>query len=45
MDSIQIWHMVVTSFEGVPYFKVTLNSYVYKRIMLRLRLLLYHRVY
>ena len=27
-DSIQIWHMVVTSFEGVPYFKVTLNSYV-----------------
>ena len=24
MDSIQIWHVVVASFEGVSYFKVTL---------------------
>ena len=27
-DSIQIWHVVVTGFQGVPYFKVTLNSHV-----------------
>ena len=27
-DSIQIWHLVVTGFQGVPYFKVTLNSHV-----------------
>ena len=32
MDSIQIWHVVVTSFEGVPYFKVTLNSLIYVQI-------------
>ena len=31
MDSIQIWHVVVTSFEGVPYFRVTLNS-MYKNL-------------
>ena len=30
MDSIQIWHVVVSSFEGVSYFKVTLNSHVLK---------------
>ena len=30
-DSIQIWHVVVTGFQGVPYFKVTLNSHVLKR--------------
>ena len=30
MDLIQIWHAVVASFEGVPYFKVTLNSHEYK---------------
>ena len=29
-DLIQIWPVVVTSFEGVPYFKVALNSYVLK---------------
>ena len=28
MDSIQIWHVVVTSFESMPYFKVALNSHV-----------------
>ena len=28
MDSIQIWHVVVTTFEGVLYCKVTLNSHV-----------------
>ena len=27
-DSIQISHVVVTSFHHVPYFKVTLNSHV-----------------
>ena len=27
---IQIWHVVVTGFQGVPYFKVTLNSHVLK---------------
>ena len=31
MDLIQIWHVVVTSFQGVPYFKVTLNSHALKR--------------
>ena len=30
MDSIQIWHVLVTGFRGVPYFKVTLNSHVLK---------------
>ena len=30
MDSIQIWHVLVTGFHGVPYFKVTLNSHVLK---------------
>ena len=30
MDSIQIWHVLVTGFQGVPYFKVTLNSHVLK---------------
>ena len=30
MDSIQICHVVVTGFQGVPYFKVTLNSHVFK---------------
>ena len=30
MDSIQIWHVLVTNFRGVPYFKVTLNSHVLK---------------
>ena len=30
MDSIQIWHVVVTGVQGVFYFKVTLNSHVYK---------------
>ena len=29
-DSIQIWHVVVTGFQGVPYFKVTLTSHVLK---------------
>ena len=29
-DSIQIWHVVVTRFDGVPYFKVTLNFHVLK---------------
>ena len=29
-DSIQIVHVVVTGFQGVPYFKVTLNSHVLK---------------
>ena len=29
-DSIQIWHVVVTGFQGVRYFKVTLNSHVLK---------------
>ena len=33
MDSIQIWHVVVTGFQDVPYFKVTLNSHVLKVIM------------
>ena len=28
MDSIQIWHVVVTGIEGVCYFKVALNSHV-----------------
>ena len=28
MDSIQIWHVVVTSLQGVPNFKVTLNSHI-----------------
>ena len=28
MESIQIWHVVVTSFEGAPYFKVALNSHI-----------------
>ena len=28
MDSIQIWHVVVTGIQGVFYFKVTLNSHV-----------------
>ena len=28
MDSIQIWHVVVTGIQGVSYFKVTLNSHV-----------------
>ena len=30
MDEIQIWHVDVTGTEGVPYFKVTLNSHVQK---------------
>ena len=30
MDSIQIWHVLVTGFQGVPNFKVTLNSHVLK---------------
>ena len=30
MESVQILHVIVTSFEGVPYFKVTLNSHVKK---------------
>ena len=30
MDSIQICHVVVTSFQGMLYFKVTLNSHVLK---------------
>ena len=25
-DSIQIWHVVVTCFQGVPYFEVTLTQ-------------------
>ena len=29
-DSIQIWHVVVTGIQGVPYIKVTLNSHVQK---------------
>ena len=33
MDSIQIWHVLVTGFQGVPYFKVTLNSHVLKVIL------------
>ena len=28
MNSIQIWHVVITCFEGVPYFKVTLTSHI-----------------
>ena len=32
MDSIQIWHVVVTSFEGVTYLKVTLNSHGIKNL-------------
>ena len=27
---MQIQHVVVTGFQGVPYFKVTLNSHVLK---------------
>ena len=27
-DSIQIWHVVVTGIQGVPCFKMTLNSHV-----------------
>ena len=34
---VQIWHVVVTGFQGVPYFKVTLNSHVLK-VMLSLHL-------
>ena len=43
MDSIQIWHVVVTGFQGVPYFKVTLNSYVLKSYVEFT--LFFHRVY
>ena len=36
MDSVQICHLVVTGFQGVPYFKVTLNSHVLKNYLLSL---------
>ena len=35
-DSIQIWHVVVIGFQGLPYFKVTLNSDVLKSNLLSL---------
>ena len=37
MDSIQICHVVVTGFQGVHYFKVTLNSQVLKGYLLSLQ--------
>ena len=45
MDSIQIYHMVVTGFQGVPYFKVTLNWHVLKSYLLSLHFLFFHRVH
>ena len=45
MDSIQIWHVVATGFQGVPYFKVALNSHVLKSYLLSLHFLFFHRVY
>ena len=33
MDSIQIWHVLLTGFQDVPYFKVTLNSHLLKGLM------------
>ena len=36
MDSIQICHVVVSGFQGVPYFTVTLNSHVLKSYLLSL---------
>ena len=32
-------------FQGVPYFKVTLNSHVLKSYLLSLHFLVFHRVY
>ena len=45
MDSIQIWHVVVTGFQGVPFFKVTLNSHTLKSYLLSLHILFLHRVH
>ena len=42
-NSIQIWHVVVTGFQGVPCFKVTLNSCVLKSYVEFT--LFFHRVY
>ena len=36
MESIQIRHVIVTSFKGLPYLKVTLNSRVLKSYLLSL---------
>ena len=36
MDSIQICHVVVAGFQGVPYFKLTLNSHTLKSYLLSL---------
>ena len=36
MESIQILHVVVTDFQGVPNFKVILNSHVFKSYLLSL---------
>ena len=36
MDSIQIRHVVVAGFQGVPYCKMTLNTHVLKRYLLSL---------
>ena len=49
MDSIQICHVVVFGCQGVPYFKVTLNSQtvctVLKSYLLSLDFLFFHRVH
>ena len=39
MYLIQICHVVVTGFQGVPYFNVTLNSHVLKSYLLSLHFL------
>ena len=45
MVSIQVCHVAVTGFQGVPYFKVTLNSHVLKSYFLSLHFLFFHRVH